>query len=76
MAWGAGVADLHSSLSYSIFFHEGMVNGQKGKSENLSTKQMLSGKCAKYFVTFSCNSFLGLKYINQLLMFYLDGFSF
>ena len=68
------VADLHTSLSYSMFFPEGKINGQKGESENLSTR--LSEKCAKYFSLLLHNSFLGLKCINLLLVFYLDGLSF
>ena len=56
-----------SGLSYTLFFPEGKINGQKGKSENLSTR--LYEKCAKCFCLLLHNSFLGLKRTNQLLMF-------
>lgn len=56
-----------------MFSPKGEIKCTKVISENISIMKMLSGKCNKCFGLFSCNSFLGLKYINHLLMLYSYG---
>ena len=44
-----------SDLSYTLFFPEGKINGQKGKSENLATRlyEKCEKLCEKFWFTFT-----------------------